>query len=75
VYFTFIEEGDPGYQMRESLFGGTETVLYKSKRLKFLPLSRTEDINHLKSVLSDAIGGGGQWTASVVLNFGEDQPD
>jgi len=32
VTFVYIKEGNEGYQMRESMFGGSPAVLYKSKK-------------------------------------------
>lgn len=55
--------------MRESMFGGSEAVLYKSKRQKFMPLSG--DASAMGYTVSDALGGGGSWTKSSLLEFSE----
>ena len=66
VHFVFIKKGEPGYQMKERLFGGAEAVIYKPKRLKYL---KADKIEHLDSIVSDALGGGGSWLPAKALSF------
>lgn len=56
VQFAYIPKGQPGYRMRDTHFGGSDHVLLKAKRSKYIALERL-DYNGI----SDALGGGGTW--------------
>lgn len=69
VSFTYIRRTDEPY-IFSSVFEGNSAVLYKPKRNKFmsLPASSAEE---LKSTISDALGGGGSWSKSKELQWGQ----
>ena len=66
IQFVFIKQGEPGYKMKQIIFGGAEAVIYKPKRLKYL---NADKIENLESIVSDALGGGGSWLPAKALAF------
>lgn len=52
--------------MKNALFNGSNIVMYKAKRLKYIEVK-----NLSLDVISDAIGGGGTWLPSKTLEFKE----
>lgn len=55
--------------MQSKLFDGARTVLYKPKRKRFMAVGADETVDSLYEVISDALGGGGNWKATKDLEF------
>lgn len=52
------------------MFASSRAVLYKPKRSKFMSLP-VHSADALKSAISDALGGGGQWNKAGELLFSD----
>ncbi len=69
ISFVFIKSEEEPY-IYQTIFGSNKAVLFKPKRNKYMPLP-IGSVDDLQSAISDALGGGGTWSKSSELLFGE----
>ena len=69
VSFTYITAKDEPF-IHQEIFASSKAVLYKPKRGKFMSLP-INSLEALKSSISDALGGGGNWNKAGELQFGQ----
>lgn len=66
--FTYIAKQDNGFRMHQSHFQGSQAVLLKPKRQKWLAVN-AESLETLRESIVNALNGSGQWKPYQALDF------